>query len=209
MNILRSAIIIAILIILVGIFVALVVVPEEVVGKTLPELLGLDEPSEDEPSVDPVTGEPVPRPTGGAGSSSGGGGGSSSTSSPGGFVEPTCFLGDSSYSLSSRATQETCITEAGSICEQKEVACSIVITNLEEETTGEFLVEVVIYQTGAGPPPYDLANISSILNPDQEQTIGHTFTLTSTGATGSANQAYTCVFSALSVPEEEVCPEIV
>ncbi|MGV8152458.1 MAG: hypothetical protein ACP5OG_05235 [Candidatus Nanoarchaeia archaeon] len=120
----------------------------------------------------------------GGGSSGGSGGGSSSSSSS--EPEQECIEKQVSYSITDFATNRN----------NTQINCSMKITNLDYELTGEFTLVVKVLQ---GQEEIHSETISYTLKPDEIKYYENTFEVLDSPETAL------CKYSTLSIPSRQIC----
>lgn len=167
--------------------VASVGVDGEIEEKEIPKVFEGDEPAPD---------------FGSSGSSGSAGAGSGAGSSGGTSGECQNFI--VSYSLNDFSSVETCNLAAEGVCIDKSVKCSLAARNLDYEFAGNFGIEFAFYDVsagagGSGALKSVLGNI--FLNPREEGVLEKTFRFEGF----DASREIKCSYSAVSIPEKEVC----
>jgi len=140
---------------------------------------------------------------GNVGGSAGGGGGSSSSSSSSssGSSQSGCAEQQISYSASNFIASPICNQYSGQSCMDKDITCSITITNLDDGVDGIFGVAFRFFEED---------NEAVILHsPSQEQSLGpgdlYIFEEVFHVAGDDANKEITCFYTTTEIPKKEIC----
>jgi hypothetical protein len=133
---------------------------------------------------------------GGSGGGEGGGGGSGEASSSG----SSCSLRKISYSLKEFNKVSTCNQYEGDVCISKTVNCSLEVTNLDFEISGNFEIKFEFFEQGQEEILYS-AEDAQVLGP-RESAI---FEASANFQGADAGKELTCDFSTEQIPQREVC----
>jgi len=134
-----------------------------------------------------------------SGSSSGSSGGSSGSSSS---TSQGCYTQQISYALEDFTTNSTCLDYSLGNCVEKMVDCSINVTNLDDSTSGNFIITFFVLKQGDDKE--DAINSESIeqhLNPGETTQLANSFEIEGS----NANLNLVCSFETTAVPRKQIC----
>ena len=101
-----------------------------------------------------------------------------------------------SYSLSEFLSAETCIGYQSQTCIEKTLNCSVIVTNLDYESEGKF---TILVKTKSQEQILQQAEISQVVQPKQELSFSHIFTIT------NPSQEIGCSITTSEIPLKNIC----
>jgi hypothetical protein len=138
--------------------------------------------------------------------SSGGSGSDGSSGSGSGGDLKGCDIQEISYLMGGFITQETCNLFQNGVCVEKTLVCSTVVQNLDDNTLGNFIIDVIAVEQGfANQDPIFSSIVTHSIDSGEQEIFQNIFKIQSQGENGNANKDLTCSYEPIEVPLEEVC----